>query len=63
MLKPEPAVFHHMLDKLQIKPKEVGFIDDNPSNTGAEAVGITGVTFTIARALKTKLQELGLKLQ
>jgi putative hydrolase of the HAD superfamily len=64
MIKPNPEMFHHILEKMHVTPAETIFIDDNPNNiAGAEAIGITGIVFTTAAALKTSLDELGIKLE
>lgn len=59
LIKPEPAIFRHILDKLDAEPEECIFIDDNPRNTaGAERLGIHTITYTDLPALKTKLKQL-----
>ena len=61
LIKPDPAIFQHMLERLQVAPNEAVFIDDNPANVaGAEAVGITGITYTDVTSLREALTRLGL---
>ncbi len=46
LVKPGPAIFHHLLKTYGLKPEECLFIDDRASNVaGAEAVGIRGYHF------------------
>ena len=57
MIKPQPEIFQHILDKLGATPDECIFIDDNPRNTaGAESIGIHGIVYTDLPSLKTELQ-------
>jgi len=54
--KPDPAIFHLMLERLGVKPHEAIFIDDNPVNIeGAKKVGLHGICFTSADALRKEL--------
>lgn len=59
MAKPDPAFFQHLLDKMQISPKDAFFIDDNPTNIeGARNAGIAGIVFTSAAQVTQDLSEL-----
>lgn len=59
MIKPQPEIFHCLLDALALQPNEVLFIDDNPANiAGAEAVGITGILYTGSQTLRQALSAL-----
>lgn len=66
MVKPEPAIFAEMLQRIKvqfpdIKPQEVVFIDDNLKNAqAATALGWHGVHHTSAAQTEAKLRELGL---
>lgn len=61
LAKPDPKIFEHVLDKLDVSAAEAIFIDDNPKNVAAaETLGITSIIFTGAPALETELQKLGL---
>jgi len=58
-LKPEPKIFNILLDRYHLKPEQCVFIDDSPVNAkGAEAVGIHGICFKGAPALREDLKEL-----
>lgn len=47
LIKPEPAIFEHILKKLALRPDECVFTDDNPKNVeAAEKLGIHGIVFT-----------------
>jgi putative hydrolase of the HAD superfamily len=47
VMKPDPAAYHAILDKLDVPPGGALFIDDSPANvTGAAAVGMAAVRFT-----------------
>lgn len=59
LIKPEPEVFHYILQKLAVKPEECVFIDDNPKHvTAAEKLGIHGIIYTDIETLKTTVKEL-----
>lgn len=56
MLKPDPSIFKHILADLGTQPSETIFIDDSPRNvTGANAVGMVGITYTTIDQLKPDL--------
>jgi 2-haloacid dehalogenase len=60
-LKPNPDIFHVLLDTYAIDPGRAVFIDDVPVNVAAAtAMGIHGVLFTAPEALRTELVGLGL---
>ena len=45
-VKPQPEIFHILMDRFKLDANECIFIDDIPENVaGAEAVGIKGVQF------------------
>ena len=59
-LKRDPHFFQGLLQRLNVGPNEVVFIDDNPINTEMAArAGIANITFTSANALEKKLREFG----
>jgi HAD superfamily hydrolase (TIGR01509 family) len=59
LVKPSSEVFHHILEKLESKPQETIFIDDNIKNVrAAEELGITGVQFINGSQLEQALKEL-----
>ncbi|MEZ4770307.1 MAG: HAD family phosphatase [Caldilineales bacterium] len=46
MVKPDPAIYHHTLDLLEVEPHEAIFVDDLPVNVEAAAtLGIHAVLF------------------
>ena len=60
IIKPEPEIFHKMLDLLEVAPGEAVFIDDRQYNVdGANAVGIKGLLYTDLETLKKDLNEIG----
>lgn len=55
--KPDPAIYIHTCEKLQVRPQEVLFIDDKPENIrAAEALGMQGIIFRDAAQLRRELQ-------
>ena len=55
--KPEPEAFRRVLDKHDLAPEDVLFVDDVPDLVaGAEAVGLNGVVFTDAPTLAQQLE-------
>lgn len=61
--KPEPEIYHYLLDTYKLNPKETLFIDDLPDNIRvAEEIGIKGILFTSPQQLKKQLSDLGVHL-
>jgi putative hydrolase of the HAD superfamily len=61
LAKPDPAIYHHVLDKLQVNPEEALFLDDRQENVlSAEAVGLHGIIFRNPQQLQKELQDRGL---
>lgn len=59
--KPDPAVFHHALARLDVLPEEALFVDDLASFTAAAAgLGMRTHTFTNPAAFRRYLEELGM---
>jgi putative hydrolase of the HAD superfamily len=59
MRKPNPDIFHHTLELLDIPPDEVVFVDDaEPNIEGAARVGLHTVHHTGARATRAALTHL-----
>lgn len=55
-VKPDTAIFRHVLSELDSAPERVTFIDDRLENVdGAAAVGIRALHFTTAEALAAQL--------
>ena len=47
LIKPDPAIFHALLERFELCPEECVFLDDNLDNVkGAISVGIHGIHFT-----------------
>jgi putative hydrolase of the HAD superfamily len=60
LIKPEAAIFQHILSKMKAEPAETIFIDDNPKNVaGAQAVGLQAIVYTDLASLRTALDALG----
>lgn len=58
-LKPNPEIFHTLLNKYNLKAEESLFIDDNIKNVeGAKAVGINALRFESASQLKKDLEKI-----
>lgn len=58
-LKPDPAIYHTLMNKYRLKPEDCVFFDDLEVNTrGAQAVGIRGVPFQDASDVERILNEL-----
>lgn len=54
--KPDPAIYHHVLDKLAVPAQETLFIDDKPINIeAAQAVGMKGLVYTTLANLRADL--------
>lgn len=61
LAKPDPAIYHHVIDALQVRPEEAIFLDDRQENIlSAEAVGIQGILFRNAQQLQEDLHARGL---
>jgi 2-haloacid dehalogenase len=61
VIKPDPRIFQILLARNNIAAERTVFIDDNPTNAAAAtALGIHGITFTSAAALRAELAALGL---
>jgi putative hydrolase of the HAD superfamily len=62
-VKPEPAIYRHLLAKLGVSPERVLLIDDRPANiAGAGAVGMRGIVFRGFDALIADLRSFDLNL-
>ena len=61
VIKPDPAIFHILLERFGLRADECLFIDDNESNTdAARRIGLHATTFTDAKALEAVLNRHGL---
>jgi putative hydrolase of the HAD superfamily len=62
-VKPEPAIYQHVLAKLGVSPARVLLIDDRPANiAGARTVGMPGIVFRGYDALIADLGSFDLNL-
>lgn len=61
LVKPDPAIFQRMLEKIGRKPEECVFIDDNPANVvAARALNIVTIQYRSPEQLERELQGLGI---
>jgi putative hydrolase of the HAD superfamily len=61
LAKPDPAIYHHVIDALQVRPEEALFLDDRQENVlSAEAVGLQGIIFRSVPQLQQELEARGL---
>src|SRR5271170_5420960 len=61
LAKPDPAIYHHVLDAIQTPAEEVLFLDDRQENVlSAEAVGLQGIIFRNVQQLQEDLHARGL---
>ena len=59
--KPDPAIYHHVIDALDVQPAEALFLDDRIENIlSAQSVGIQAVLFRNVQQLQLDLQSSGL---
>jgi 2-haloacid dehalogenase len=60
-IKPNPEIFHALLETHAVDPHRAVFIDDVPANVAAATgLGIHGIHFTTPEALRAELVALGL---
>lgn len=58
--KPDPAIYHLMMDRYDLQPKSTLFIDDNLRNVkAASSLGIHSVHYTDDKSLQKSLKEYG----
>lgn len=61
LTKPHAAIYHLALERFGLAPEDAIFVDDNLDNVaGAKAIGIHGIPFTDAMALRRALIGFGL---
>ncbi len=59
MIKPDPAIFCHVLSEMGFLPEDAVMIDDNPRNiAAARSVGMRGIVFKSYEELIKELEEL-----
>lgn len=55
--KPDPAIYLHTCEKLEVQPAEALFLDDKPENVAAaEATGLHALRFTTVDQLRRDLE-------
>lgn len=60
MMKPEPEIYHHLLDSFNLIASETLFIDDLPENIeGCRSVGMQGILFTSPEETEAQLKHFG----
>jgi 2-haloacid dehalogenase len=56
IVKPDPAIYQHLLERFDLRADETLFIDDSPANiAGAEAAGLNAIHFRSASQLRCEL--------
>jgi 2-haloacid dehalogenase len=61
VIKPNPAIYHRLLERFAIDPATAVFVDDAPANVAtARELGLHGVVFESAEQLRRALGALGL---
>ncbi len=61
IVKPDPAIYCYVLEKLGTQPEETLFIDDRPVNVeAANKIGMKGLVFTTVENLRANLIAAGL---
>jgi 2-haloacid dehalogenase len=64
LAKPDPAIFRLFLERFDLKPGRVAFVDDLPANVAAaREAGIEAIGFVDAARLRASLMELGLPVE
>lgn len=59
--KPNPAIYQHALEVMEVRPEATVFVDDDPENVdAAEALGLKGVVFTDVEKAVNELRSLAL---
>lgn len=58
--KPEPAIYQHAIEALEVAPAEALFIDDRDENlAGARAIGMQGLRYQSVEQLRRDLRAIG----
>jgi 2-haloacid dehalogenase len=61
LVKPDPAIFHHLLERFGLDAATTLFIDDHEPNVlAAQALGMHAIRFRDPAHLRTELTDLGL---
>ena len=60
LIKPDPRIYHCLLDRFRLKPSESLFVDDKQANVdAAKSCGMHALLFTGADQLRRDLRQLG----
>jgi putative hydrolase of the HAD superfamily len=61
-IKPDPAIYHHLLNTYDLVPEETLFLDDLAKNVaGAQAVGIHAIQFATCDQAKVEMRAMGVR--
>ena len=61
MRKPDQRIFQHLLNRIELDPEQILFVDDKPSNVSvARELGLYGHVFSSTTGLNQDLREHGL---
>jgi putative hydrolase of the HAD superfamily len=61
-IKPDPAIYHHLLNTHDLVPGETLFLDDLAKNVaGAQAVGIHAIQFATCAAAQVEMRAMGVQ--
>ncbi|RAI58335.1 HAD family hydrolase [Roseicella frigidaeris] len=61
MVKPDPRIYHLLVERYGLRVGDIVYVDDNPRNAAAAtAIGMHGIHFTGPEALRRELGSLGL---
>jgi len=61
VIKPDPRIFHILLERYDIPANAAVFIDDNPANAAvATSLGMHGIHFRSPAELRRELTVLGI---
>jgi len=59
LIKPDPAIFQHCIERMGVPAEETLFVDDRePNVTSAKAVGIRAIRFQSVEQLRQELREI-----
>jgi len=60
LIKPDPAIFHHCVERVGVRPNEALFVDDREVNViTARSIGIRAIRFQSTEQLRDELRQIG----
>ena len=63
IVKPDPEGFYHVIEKLQVKPGDIAFFDDNQLNVdAARSVGIVAIRVAGVEELERALSQMNVRI-